>query len=152
MRFSSIVSAVMIVVIAVTIPHRPAAAPQTGPFDLGFGAYPPAGSTFATAWAASIAIYASSANTFGYVRHALNFFILGSRQQVANYIQIPVISEIRRLQDYLKALYACMTWITCSYLALCLTLCVLWEMGCKCCSLKCWTYHKNYCLCCGDSW
>lgn len=65
--FASIVTAVMIVVIAVTIPDRPAAAPQTGPFDLGFGALPPPGTTFATAWAASIAIYASSANTSGYV-------------------------------------------------------------------------------------
>lgn len=57
----------MIVVIAVTIPDRPAAAPQSGPFELGFGAYPPPGTSFATAWAASIAIYASSANTSGYV-------------------------------------------------------------------------------------
>ncbi|RDW56702.1 hypothetical protein BP6252_14023 [Coleophoma cylindrospora] len=99
--FISIVSAVMIIVIAVTIPARPAAAPQTGPFELGFGALPPAGTTFATAWAASIAVYASSANTSGY---------------------IPVISEMRRPQDYFKALYACMTWITASYLSLGLTI------------------------------
>jgi len=47
--FASIVSAVMIVVIAVTIPDRPAAAPQTGPFELGFGASPPPETTFAAA-------------------------------------------------------------------------------------------------------
>ncbi|TVY40842.1 N amino acid transport system protein [Lachnellula occidentalis] len=99
--FISIVSAVMIVVIAVTVPDRPAAAPQSGPFELGFGASPPPGTTFATAWAASIAVYASSANTSGY---------------------IPVISEMRRPQDYFKALYACMLWITSSYLALGLTI------------------------------
>lgn len=70
--FVSIVSAVMIIVIAVTIPDRPAAAPKSGPFELGFGAVPPPGTTFATAWAASIAVYASSANTSGYV--SLRFF------------------------------------------------------------------------------
>ncbi|CZR69423.1 related to neutral amino acid permease [Phialocephala subalpina] len=99
--FASIVTAVMIVVIAVTVPDRPAAAPRTGSFELGFGSLPPQGTSFATAWAASIAIYASSANTSGY---------------------IPVISEMRRPQDYFKALYACMTWITASYLALALTI------------------------------
>lgn len=94
--FITVVAAVMIVVIAVTIPDRPAAAPQTGDFDLGFSAVPPEGTTFAAAWAASLAIFASSANTSGFV---------------------PVISEMRRPQDYYKSLAACMTWITSSYLA-----------------------------------
>ncbi|KAH6681683.1 putative neutral amino acid permease [Halenospora varia] len=98
--FGSIVTAIMIVVIAVTIPDRPAAAPQTGDFELGFAAGPPIGTTFAGAFAASLAIFSSSANTSGFV---------------------PVISEMRRPRDYFKSLYACMTWITSSYLALALT-------------------------------
>jgi len=65
--YGSIVSAIMTVVIAVTIPDRPAAAPQAGDFDLGFAALPPEGTTFAAAWAASLAIFASSANTSGFV-------------------------------------------------------------------------------------
>jgi hypothetical protein len=98
--FGSIVTAIMIVVIAVTIPARPASAPQSGPFELGFAAMPPAGTTFAGAWAAALAIFSSSANTSGFV---------------------PVISEMRNPKDYFKSLYACMTWITSSYLALGLT-------------------------------
>ncbi|KIW73158.1 hypothetical protein PV04_01296 [Phialophora macrospora] len=94
--FISMVTAVMIVVIAVTLRDRPAAAPQTGPFDLGFSAIPPMGTTFAAAWSASGAIFASSANTSGFV---------------------PVISEMRRPQDYHKSVYCCMAWITSSYLA-----------------------------------
>ncbi|OQV05494.1 hypothetical protein CLAIMM_10221 [Cladophialophora immunda] len=98
--FISIVTAIMIVVIAVTVRDRPAAAPQTGDFDLGFAALPPAGTTFATAWSASLAIFSSSANTSGFV---------------------PVISEMRRPQDYFKSVYVCMAWITSSYLALATT-------------------------------
>lgn len=64
------VTAIMIVVIASTMSARPAAAPQTGQFDLGFSALPPAGTSFATSWAASIAIFASSANTSGYVSNS----------------------------------------------------------------------------------
>lgn len=89
--FFSITTAVMIVVIAVTIPARPAAAPKTGDFELGFTALPPTGTTFAAAWAASIAIFSSSSNTCGFV---------------------PVISEMRRPQDFFKALYACMAWVS----------------------------------------
>lgn len=98
--FVSIFGAIMIIVIAVTIPERPAAAPQTRPFDLGFEAAPPSGTTFAAAWAAALAIFSSSANTSGFV---------------------PVISEMRRPQDYFKSLYVTMSWITSSYLALGLT-------------------------------
>ncbi|KAE9981418.1 hypothetical protein EG327_006226 [Venturia inaequalis] len=98
--FGSIVTAIMIVVIAVTITDRPAAAPKTGPFELGFSPWPPAGTTFAAAWAASLAIFSSSANTSGFV---------------------PVISEMRNPKDYFKSLYTCMTWVTSSYLALGLT-------------------------------
>lgn len=94
------VAAILIVVIAVTIPDRPPAAPKTGDFDLGFSAYPPEGTKFAEAWAASLAIFASSANTSGFV---------------------PVISEMRKPNDFFKSVYVCMTWITSSYLALAIT-------------------------------
>jgi hypothetical protein len=98
--FGSIVTAIMIVVIAVTIPDRPAAAPQTGDFELGFSALPPVGTTFAGAFAASLAIFSSSANTSGFV---------------------PVISEMRNPKDYFKSVNSCMLWINSSYLALGLT-------------------------------
>lgn len=94
--FFSIVVAIMIIVIAVTIPDRPAAAPQTGPFELGFSAYPAAATTFTSAFSASLAIFSSSGNTPGY---------------------IPVLAEMRRPQDYNKALYVCMGWINAAYLA-----------------------------------
>ncbi|KAF2763847.1 hypothetical protein EJ03DRAFT_379103 [Teratosphaeria nubilosa] len=99
--FITLVIAILIVVVAVTIPDRPAAAPKKGDFDLGFFAFPPAGTTFVAAWAASLAIYASSANTSGFV---------------------PVISEMREPKDFFKSLYTCMTWVTSSYLALGLTI------------------------------
>jgi hypothetical protein len=94
--FFSVVIAVMIVVIAVTIPDRPHSAPQTGPFELGFSALPAAKTTFTTAFSASLAIFSSSGNTPGY---------------------IPVIAEMKRPQDYNKALFVCMGWITAAYLA-----------------------------------
>lgn len=95
--FVSAVASILVVVIAVAVRDRPAAAPQQGDFDLGFRAAPPPGTTFAQAWAASIAIYASSANTCGYV---------------------PVMSEMRRPADYFKSLYVSGAWIASSYLAL----------------------------------
>lgn len=98
--FVSAVASILIVVIATAVRSRPAAAPPTGDFDLGFSARPPAGTTFAQAWAASIAIYASSANTCGYV---------------------PVMSEMRRPADYFKSLYVSGAWIAASYLALATT-------------------------------
>ncbi|KAH9809204.1 N amino acid transport system protein [Teratosphaeria destructans] len=98
--FITLVIAILLVVIAVTIPDRPSAAPKTGDFDLGFSPLPPANTTFVAAWAASLAIYASSANTSGFV---------------------PVISEMRKPEDFFKSLYTCMTWVTSSYLALGLT-------------------------------
>ena len=98
--FGSILIAILIVVIAVTLPERPAAAPKTGDFELGFSALPPAGATFASAWAASLAIYASSANTSGFV---------------------PVISEMRDPRLFFRSMYTCMLWITTSYLALAIT-------------------------------
>lgn len=92
--FVSIYAAVLIVVIGVTQQSRPAAAPQTGDFDLGFHAiaYP----SFAVGMVGASTIFYSSAGTSAF---------------------LPVISEMRRPQDYKKALYLCMTIVTASYLA-----------------------------------
>lgn len=95
--FLSAIVSVLIVVIAVTVPDRPAAAPQTGPFELGFQSYPPAGTTFVQFWAACVAIYSSSSNTCGY---------------------LPVISEMRRPNDFFKSLWICETFVTAAYLSL----------------------------------
>lgn len=95
--FGSIVTAILTVLIATALRDRPAAAPATGDFDLGFSAYPAPAATFASAWAASLIIFASSANTSGFV---------------------PVISEMRRPQDFFKSLYVTMTWITTSYMVI----------------------------------
>ncbi|KAF3016460.1 hypothetical protein E8E14_008074 [Neopestalotiopsis sp. 37M] len=74
--------AVFIFVIAVTQQDRPAAAPQTGPYDLGWKsmAYP----TFAAGMTASA-----------------NIFLCGS----GGSMYLPIISEMRRPQDYRKACY-----------------------------------------------
>ncbi|CAD6586449.1 MAG: hypothetical protein CYPHOPRED_003541 [Cyphobasidiales sp. Tagirdzhanova-0007] len=94
--FVCVVVAVMIVVIAVTQRDRPAAAPQTGDFDLGFSWLPATGTTFTAGFAAALAIFASSGNTCAYV---------------------PVISEMHNPRDYRKSVIACMYWINSSYLA-----------------------------------
>ncbi|GAB7352105.1 hypothetical protein MBLNU459_g2604t2 [Dothideomycetes sp. NU459] len=92
--FASIFIAVMIVVIAVTTLDRPAAAPQTGPFELGYHAiaYP----TFAAGMVASCTIFVSSAGTSAF---------------------LPVISEMRNPKDYRKALFVCMAIVTAAYLS-----------------------------------
>lgn len=95
--FISALTSVLLVVIAVAIRSRPAYAPSTGPYDLGFQAPPPPGVTFAQAWAGSIAIYASSANTCGY---------------------LPVMSEMRDPKEYFKALYISAAFVNSAYLSL----------------------------------
>lgn len=92
--FASIFTAVLIVVIAVTTRDRPAAAPQTGPYELGYYviAYP----TFAAGMVASCTIFVSSAGTSAF---------------------LPVISEMKRPQDYRKALFVCMAIVNSAYLA-----------------------------------
>lgn len=91
--FISIYVAVFIVVIGVTTRNRPAAAPQTGPYDLGYHAiaYP----TFAVGMVASSTIFVSSAGTSAF---------------------LPVISEMRNPRDYNKAVYTCMALVQASYL------------------------------------
>ncbi|CAN8105959.1 unnamed protein product [Discula destructiva] len=95
--FVSAIVSVLIVVIAVTVRDRPAAAPQTGPFELGFQAFPPADTTFVQAWAACVAIYSSSSNTCGY---------------------LPVISEMREPRDFFKSLWVCEAFVVSAYLSL----------------------------------
>ncbi|RDW83484.1 hypothetical protein BP5796_04975 [Coleophoma crateriformis] len=78
--FISVISAVLVVVIGVTFNARPAAAPQTGPFELGFNviAYP----TFAAGMVASATIFVSSACGPNY---------------------LVVIAEMKNPKDYKKA-------------------------------------------------
>ncbi|PYH98673.1 hypothetical protein BO71DRAFT_447075 [Aspergillus ellipticus CBS 707.79] len=92
--FFSILTAVLIVVIGVTTRDRPAIAPQTGPYTLGYRAigHP----TFAAGITASATIFVSSAATSAF---------------------LPVISEMRKPKDYPKAVYLCLSFVTASYLA-----------------------------------
>lgn len=92
--FISIYAAVLIVVIGVTTRDRPAAAPQEGPYDLGFVAINNPG--FAAGMVASCTIFVSSAGTSAF---------------------LPVISEMHNPKDYKKPLYFCMALVTASYLA-----------------------------------
>ncbi|KAF7118491.1 hypothetical protein CNMCM5793_008017 [Aspergillus hiratsukae] len=92
--FFSVFTAVFIIVIGVTTRDRPAAAPQTGAFDLGFHAI--GNPTFAAGITASATIFCSSAATSAF---------------------LPVISEMRRPRDYPKAVYLSMSFVTTSYLA-----------------------------------
>ncbi|KAF2006428.1 hypothetical protein P154DRAFT_551118 [Amniculicola lignicola CBS 123094] len=91
--FISVYIAVFIVVIGVTTRDRPAAAPQTGPFELGYHAiaYP----TFIAGMTATCTIFVSSAGTSAF---------------------LPVISEMRNPRDYNKAVYVCMAIVQASYL------------------------------------
>ncbi|KAL1303196.1 hypothetical protein AAFC00_006618 [Neodothiora populina] len=92
--FASIFVAVLIIVIAVTTRDRPAAAPQTGGYELGYYviAYP----TFAAGMVASCTIFVSSAGTSAF---------------------LPVISEMKNPRDYRKALFACMGIVMAAYLS-----------------------------------
>lgn len=91
--FISIYIAVFIVVIGVTTRDRPAAAPATGDFDLGYNAiaYP----TFIVGMTATCTIFVSSAGTSAF---------------------LPVISEMTHPKDYNKAVYVCMAIVQASYL------------------------------------
>ncbi|KAB2570371.1 N amino acid transport system protein [Lasiodiplodia theobromae] len=104
--FGSIFTAVLIIVIAVTTRSRPAAAPATGPYELGYHAvmYP----GFAAGMVASASIFVSSAGTSAF---------------------LPVISEMREPRDFKRALYAAMGFVTASYLAFSLVVyrwCGMW--------------------------
>jgi hypothetical protein len=92
--FISIYVAVFIVVVGVTTLDRPAAAPPTGDYELGYHAV--ASPTFQAGITSTLTIFISSAGTSAF---------------------IPVIAEMRRPQDFRKALYICMSFVTASYLA-----------------------------------
>lgn len=73
---------------------RPAAAPQTGPYELGYAAiaYP----TFIAGIEASATIFISSAGTSAF---------------------IPVIAEMKNPNDFNKALFTCMAFVQAAYLS-----------------------------------
>lgn len=77
----------------VTTRDRPAAAPQTGDFDLGYKVI--GNPSFTTGITAAATIFVSSAATSAF---------------------LPVISEMRKPQDYPKAVYLSMSLVTASYL------------------------------------
>lgn len=79
--------------IGVTTRDRPAAAPQTGDFDLGYRAI--GNPNFTTGISAAATIFVSSAATSAF---------------------LPVISEMRKPKDYPKAVYMSMSLVTASYL------------------------------------
>lgn len=90
--FASVFVAVFIVVVAVTQVDRPAAAPQTGDYELGFHAI--AHPTFAAGMVATCSIFVSYAGTSAF---------------------LPVISEMREPRDFRKSLYLCMAIVIASY-------------------------------------
>ncbi|KAL1865067.1 hypothetical protein VTK73DRAFT_5522 [Phialemonium thermophilum] len=92
--FLSVYIAVFIVVVGVTTRDRPAAAPQTGDFDLGYHVI--GNPTFVTGITSVATIFCSGAGTSAF---------------------LPVISEMRRPRDYNKAVYLCMGIVTASYLS-----------------------------------
>jgi hypothetical protein len=79
--------------VGVTVRDRPAAAPQTGDFDLGYRVI--GDPSFTTGITASATIFVSSAATSAF---------------------LPVISEMRKPKDYPKAVYLSMSLVTASYL------------------------------------
>ena len=92
--------------IGVTTRDRPAAAPQTGPYELGY--YAIAHTTFAGGMVASLNIFVSSAGTSAFM---------------------PVIAEMRHPKDFHKALFVCMGFVTASYLTFSLVVyrwCGMW--------------------------
>ncbi|TKW55849.1 N amino acid transport system protein [Colletotrichum tanaceti] len=91
--FLSVYIAVFIVVVAVTQVDRPAAAPKTGDFDLGYHVI--GNPNFVTGITSVATIFCSGAGTSAF---------------------LPVISEMRKPRDYNKAVYLCMGVVTASYL------------------------------------
>ncbi|KAI0128785.1 transmembrane amino acid transporter [Xylariales sp. AK1849] len=92
--FLSIFIAVFIVVVGVTTRERPAAAPQTGDFDLGYHVI--GNPTFIAGITSVATIFCSGAGTSAF---------------------LPVISEMKKPRDYNKAVYLCMGIVTASYLS-----------------------------------
>ncbi|KAH8646831.1 amino acid transporter [Xylariales sp. PMI_506] len=78
--FVSVIAGVLVVVVGVTTLSRPAAAPQNGPFELGF--YAVAHPTFSAGIVAACTIFVSSCGSPGY---------------------LPVIAEMRKPEEFKKA-------------------------------------------------
>ncbi|KAL2278187.1 hypothetical protein FJTKL_14609 [Diaporthe vaccinii] len=91
--FLSVYVAVFIVVVSVTQVDRPAAAPKTGDFELGYHVI--GNPTFVTGITSVATIFCSGAGTSAF---------------------LPVISEMKKPRDYNKAVYLCMGIVTASYL------------------------------------
>ncbi|KAF9891204.1 hypothetical protein FE257_004768 [Aspergillus nanangensis] len=91
--FFSVLIAVFIIVIGVTVRDRPAVAPPTGDFDLGYRVI--GNPTFAAGITAAATIFVSSSATSAF---------------------LPVISEMRNPKDYPKAVYVSMGFVAASYL------------------------------------
>ncbi|KAI8314463.1 N amino acid transport system protein [Colletotrichum sp. SAR11_59] len=91
--FISVYVAVFIVVVGVTQVDRPAAAPKTGDFDLGYHVI--GNPNFVTGITSVATIFCSGAGTSAF---------------------LPVISEMKKPRDYNKAVYLCMGIVTASYL------------------------------------
>lgn len=96
---ASILAAVFTVTIAVTFRDRPAAAPQTGTYELGY--------------------YAIGHTTFNAGMVAVSNIFLGSAGHPGC---IPVIAEMKRSKDYNKALFLSMGFINAIYLSLSLAI------------------------------
>ncbi|EUC37551.1 hypothetical protein COCCADRAFT_85444 [Bipolaris zeicola 26-R-13] len=92
--FVSVFIAVFIVVIGVTTRDRPAAAPQTGPYDFGYHVigHP----TFAAGITAASTIFCSSAATSAF---------------------LPVMSEMRNPRHFGRSVMTCMTFVGAAYLS-----------------------------------
>ncbi|KAK6853035.1 Amino acid transporter- transmembrane [Apiospora arundinis] len=92
--FISLFVAIFIVTVGVTTRDRPAAAPQTGDFELGFVAinHP----TFVAGMTATATIFISSAGSSAF---------------------LPVISEMRKPRDFKKAVFMCMAIVLSCYLS-----------------------------------
>ncbi|KAF6836742.1 N amino acid transport system protein 9 [Colletotrichum plurivorum] len=91
--FLSVYIAVFIVVVGVTQLDRPAAAPKTGDFELGYHVI--GNPNFVTGITSVATIFCSGAGTSAF---------------------LPVISEMKKPRDYNKAVYLCMGIVTASYL------------------------------------
>ena len=97
--FLSIYAAVFVVVVGATTLSRPAAAPQTGPYEFGY--YVVNNPGFAGGMAASLTVFVSSSGTSAF---------------------LPIISEMEKPREYKRALYVSMSLVTASYLAFSLVL------------------------------
>ncbi|KAK4997416.1 hypothetical protein LTR66_003152 [Elasticomyces elasticus] len=122
--YVAVVSQLFHSLIGVTTRSRPAAAPPTGDFELSFYAiaYP----TFAAGITASTNIFVSFAGTSAF---------------------LPVIAEMKKPQDFRKALYSCMGFVTISYMTFSLVVyrwCGQWvaspSLGSACQTIKMVSY------------